>query len=64
MPTTPLKRTFIKLTGMTLFLAGALFLAAGESSWAQERKFEKKGCLDCHKKFSEKYLSIKNLHPA
>jgi len=33
------------------------------SSLAQERKFERKGCLDCHKKFSEKILSLKNLHP-
>jgi len=62
MPTIPFKRTLV-FVGLILTLAGAAFLASRESSWAQTRKFERKGCLDCHKKFSEKYLSLKALHP-
>src|SRR3972149_2043446 len=48
---------------LALFICGALFLASGESSWAQQRTFQKKECLDCHKKFAGKYLSLKSLHP-
>jgi predicted CXXCH cytochrome family protein len=63
MPTIPFKRTLVCLV-LILAFAGAAFLVFRESpSWAQERKFQKKECLDCHKKFSEKYLSMKNLHP-
>ena len=62
MPTILCKRTLVFL-GLILTLAGAAFLSSHGPSWAQERKFERKGCLDCHKKFSEKYLSLKNLHP-
>src|SRR5512146_1946400 len=44
-------------------VAGVAYLANDGASWAQQRKFEKKGCLDCHKKFAEKYLSMKDVHP-
>jgi hypothetical protein len=63
MPTIPFKRTLV-FTGLILAFAGAAFLASRESSWAQQRKFERKGCLDCHKKFSERYLSSSPCIPA
>ena len=36
-------------------LCGVMFFVSRDASWAQ-RKFERKECLDCHKKFAEKYL--------
>jgi len=62
MPTILRRRTLVFL-GLILAFSGAAFLASHGSSFAQQRKFERKGCLDCHKKFSEKYLSLKALHP-
>src|SRR5574341_772863 len=44
-----------------LFLGAVFFLAAPDSAQAQ-RKLDKKECLDCHKKFADKYLGMKNVH--
>ena len=62
MPTILRRRTLVFLC-LILALSGAALLASQGSSFAQQRKFERKGCLDCHKKFSGKYLSLKVLHP-
>ena len=61
MPTIPSKRTLFLC--VILIFAGATMLAPRGSNAAEQRKFERKGCLDCHKKLSEQYLSLKNLHP-
>ena len=48
---------------LALLLGVAAVLAPGPSSFAQQRTFPKKDCLDCHKKFSEKYFPMKSVHP-
>ncbi len=51
----------ILLLAIFLFLGGSVLLTAATQALAQ-RKFEKKECLDCHKKFADKYLGMKNVH--
>jgi len=61
MPTIPFKRTLVFM-GLILALTGAAFSIPG-SPPGRRTKIRKERCLDCHKKFSEKYLSLKSLHP-
>jgi len=56
----PRKRIWIVM-GALMLLCGVMLFISRDASWAQ-RKFERKGCLDCHKKFSDKYLSMKSVH--
>ncbi|HEX9136364.1 MAG TPA: cytochrome c3 family protein, partial [Nitrospirota bacterium] len=58
---TILSKKNILLLAVFLLLGGTVFLAATTQAIAQ-RKFEKKECLDCHKKFSDQYLGMKNVH--
>ena len=49
------------LAGLVLLLCVIAILFAVLVT-AAERKFTRKECLDCHTKFAEKYLSMKNVH--
>ena len=35
----------------------------GSGAAAEQRRFEKKNCIDCHKTFTEKLQPLKSLHP-
>ncbi len=52
------------LVGVTLLLGAlALTVLASAPGEAAKRTFARKGCVDCHKDFEEKYLSLKHVHP-
>src|SRR3990172_3233353 len=65
-PGDPMTKSYPSRTIAILFvvvgIVGMASLFLNESSWAQQRKFERKDCLDCHQKFAEKYLSRKSVH--
>jgi len=56
---------------MLIFLCGVLVYACAEAprqralggGTAAGKKLPGKNCLDCHKKFSDKYMGMKNVHP-
>ena len=60
------------MIGILLFLFGILLSSCAEtpqkrtlgapSSAGTKSRFARKDCLDCHKKFSDKYLTMKNIH--
>ena len=60
----------IILIGMLLLIGGGLLFACAETPQkrtlggapATGKKFVGKNCLDCHKKFTDKYLAMKNVH--
>jgi len=54
------KRTFV-VVGILLLIYGTLYLAACAPS-PRKRTFVRQDCLDCHKKFGDKYLKMKNVH--
>src|ERR1700693_4772551 len=53
-------RQTLILVGFFL-LSGIAFFYSPESAEAQ-KKFARRECLDCHKKFEEKYFSKKFIH--
>ena len=61
-------RMGVETVGKAVF-AGAVILcllavmAPGGDTYAAAKKFARKDCLDCHKKFADKYLSMKAVHP-
>ena len=58
------------LAGILLFVCGILLYACAETPQKRTlggaptggKRFVSKDCLSCHKKFSEKYLGMKNVH--
>src|SRR5574342_173765 len=49
------------LPGMLFLLAGLLLFGCGEVQTTRPQS-AKKDCLDCHKKFADQYLGMKNVH--
>ena len=49
------------LGGMLVFLCGLILYTASGTALAQ-KKFASKECLDCHTKFTDKYMGMKNVH--
>src|SRR3970282_1795413 len=45
------------------FLSGIFFYALTDTAIAARKKFKSRDCLDCHQKFEEKYMNMKNVHP-
>ncbi len=50
----------LRVLGAVLLLC-CIVLFAGTGS-AARKKFARKDCLDCHTKFTDKYLGMKNVH--
>jgi predicted CXXCH cytochrome family protein len=64
-------KTKVLLLGMVLLFCGVLVYACAEAPQqrtlgggvAAGKRLPGKNCLDCHKKFSDKYMGMKNVHP-
>ena len=54
------KRIFVKV-GILLLIYGILYVVACAPT-PKKRRFVRKECLDCHTKFADKYLKMKNVH--
>ena len=52
----------IAIAGWGLVLC-MLAVMAPVNSYSAGKKFPQKDCLDCHKKFADKYFSMKDIHP-
>lgn len=57
------RQTNRSVIGLCALAAFSLMLAIFTSPSGAASKFAAKGCLDCHQKFSNTYLSMKSLHP-
>ena len=57
----PKNRKYL-LLGLILFLCGVIYITACVQPATKRRKFVRKDCLECHTKFADKYLKMKNVH--
>lgn len=52
----------VSILAIVLFCSCLVVFGLNSKSDAKKRTFAKKGCLDCHTDFADKYLSMKNVH--
>jgi len=55
------KRLIMAAIAQIILFSGLVIYFYGDTAHA-ERKFARKECLDCHKKFADKYMSLKSIH--